>query len=283
VLYERAPARAIQVLSPQNAYLLADILSDADARIPGFGEVTPFELPFPAAAKSGTSTGFRDNWTLGFTPEIAIGVWVGNADGSAMADVSGVDGAAPIWHDAMLAAALGRPMTWYARPPGIIEATVCAPTGLVPGPDCPSPVHELFVAGTEPVAREHYYSRGPDGAIAIDPPTEARAWARDAGLRLAGTPAVEPDDPIRIVTPESGSVYWLAPELGAEVLILRAATAPGIDHLTFSVDGRVVGVASSADPAISWTLVPGRHTLSVAGSPAAGPTVLATATFEVRP
>ena len=283
VLYERAPSNAVTVLSTEHAYLLADILSDADARIPGFGEVTPFELPFPAAAKSGTSTGFRDNWTLGFTPEIAIGVWVGNADGSPMSDVSGVAGAGPIWHDAMTAAALARPMSWFARPPGIIEATVCAPTGLLPGPDCPSPVRELFVAGTEPVERERYYSRGADGGIAVDPPTEARAWARDAGLNLTGAPAADAGDPIRIVTPATGSVYWLAPELGAQQVVLRAATAPGIEDLTFAIDGLIVGAASSADPAITWTLVPGRHTLRVSASRGAGTLVAATSTFEVRP
>ena len=83
----------MRVLSDQHAYLLADILSDSDARIPGFGGVTPFELPFAAAVKSGTSTGFRDDWTLGYTPEIAVGVWVGNADGSPMLNVAGVDAA----------------------------------------------------------------------------------------------------------------------------------------------------------------------------------------------
>src|SRR5213080_2710620 len=82
VLYERTPATTRRVLSPEHAYLLSDILSDPDARIPGFGGVTPFDVPFPAAVKTGTSTGFRDTWTLGFTPNIAIGVWVGNADGA---------------------------------------------------------------------------------------------------------------------------------------------------------------------------------------------------------
>jgi len=278
VLYERAPAEPRAVLSAQHAYLLADILSDADARIPGFGEVTPFELPFPAAVKSGTSTGFRDNWTLGFTPEVAIGVWVGNADGSAMSDVSGVDGAGPIWHDAMMAAALSRQMSWYARPAGIVEATVCAPTGLLPGPDCPSPVRELFVADTVPVATERYYSRATDGSIVVDPPTEARAWAREAGLQLDGTPAPERDDPLRIVAPETGSVYWLAPELEAQQVVLRAAAAPGIDRLTFAVDGVFAGNASAADPAITWTLAPGRHTLRVSTPQG----IAATSTFEVR-
>src|SRR5256712_1567494 len=181
VLYERPAPTPRRGLSAEHAYLLADILSDPDARIPGFGGVTPFELPFPAAVKSGTSTGSRDTRTLGFTPEVTIGVWVGNADGSPMQDVAGVDGAGPIWRDAMMAAALGRRMSWYARPAGIVEATVCAPTGLLPGPDCPSPVRELFMAGTVPGESERYYGRDADGRITIDPPLEARCWAKRAG------------------------------------------------------------------------------------------------------
>jgi membrane carboxypeptidase/penicillin-binding protein PbpC len=282
ILYEREAASSRTVLSAQHAYLLTDILSDADARIPGFGEVTPFDLPFPAAVKSGTSTGFHDNWTLGFTPGIAIGVWVGNADGSAMTDVAGVDGAGPIWHDAMMAAALGRTMRWSARPPGIVEATVCAPTGLLPGPDCASPVRELFVAGTEPVLRERYYARAADGGLTVDPPTEARAWAVDAGLRTASTSA-RATDIVRIVTPATGSVFWLAPELGVQQLVLRAAASPAVDHLSFSIDGLPVGDAAPADPSIIWQLSPGRHTLRVTGSQRSGGTASASATFEVRP
>jgi penicillin-binding protein 1C len=278
VLYARLPDEPRPVLSAEHAYLLADILSDPEARIPGFGEVTPFELPFPAGVKSGTSTGFRDNWTLGFTPEVAVGVWVGNADGSAMNDVSGVDGAGPIWHDAMMAAALSRRMSWYARPAGIVEATVCAPTGLLPGPDCPSPVRELFVSGTEPVTRERYYTRAADGSLLIDPPTEARAWARDAGLSLSGGPGAERTDPLRIIAPATGSVYWLAPELDAQQVVLRAAAAPGSENLTFAIDGVFAGDAAAADPAVTWTLAPGRHTLRVS-APGGYAT---TSTFEVR-
>lgn len=282
VLYERAAPAPRRVLSPQHAYLLTDILSDADARITGFGLVTPFDLPFPAAVKSGTSTGFRDNWTLGYTPDIAIGVWVGNADGSAMVDVSGIDGAGPIWHDAMMAAAIGRRMSWYARPTGIVEVTVCAPTGLLPGTDCPAPTRELFVAGTEPQAREHYYSRDEQGRVAIDPPTEARAWARDAGLALAvrGTPAA--GDLLRIVAPAGGSVFWLAPELSAQQLVLRAAAAPGLGRVAFEVDGRIIGDAPGADPWLVWTLAPGRHTLRVSAQLADGNAAAAVSSFEVR-
>jgi len=184
ILYERTPSQARRVLSPQHSYLVADILSDPDARLLGFGETSPFDLPFPAAAKSGTTTGFRDDWTIGFTPEVAVGVWVGNADGSPTQAVSGVEGAAPIWRDVMSAAAFGRRMTWPARPSGLIERTVCAPTGLLPGADCPSPVRELFVAGTEPTSVERSYVREPDGRIAFDPPAEARAWYLENGFRV---------------------------------------------------------------------------------------------------
>ena len=266
IIYEHGATAPQRVLSPQHAYLLADILSDPDARIPGFGGVTPFDLPFPAAVKSGTSTGFRDNWTLGFTPDLAIGVWAGNADGSAMTDVSGVEGAGPIWHDAMLAAAMSRPMHAFARPAGITEAVVCAPTGLLPGPFCPTPVRERFVAGTEPKTIESYYSRGASGEILIDPPLEARAWARDAGLALAAasdaTRQGRGDEVVRVVTPATGAVIYRAPELPTQVLLLRASAAPTVTRLAFEVDGVALGDAG-LDGEIGWTLVPGTHRLDV--------------------
>src|SRR5437870_7874237 len=148
ILFQHAPTAPHRVLSAEHAYMISDILSDPNARIPGFGGVTPFEVPFPAAVKTGTSTGFRDTWTIGFTPNIAIGVWVGNADGAPMLGLAGVEGAGPIWRDAMMAASLSRPMDPFVRPAGIVDATVCAPTGLLPGPDCASPTRETFAAGS---------------------------------------------------------------------------------------------------------------------------------------
>src|SRR5437867_3065757 len=279
LLYERAAANARRVLSPEHAYLLADILSDADARIPGFGGITPFELPFPAAVKSGTTTGFRDDWTVGYTPDIAIGVWVGNADGSPMIDVAGVDGAGPIWRNTMMAAAIGRPMSRFARPAGIVDVTVCSPTGLLPGPDCPSPVRELFVAGTEPIAAERYYARDAEGRVSIDPPLEAREWARAAGLTLRADGASAPGAALRIVAPIAGSVFYIAPELRDEHLVIRAAAGTGVGRITFEIDGRIVGERPAAEPWLVWDLEPGQHTLrlSADGAPAV------TSTFEVKP
>jgi len=277
-VYERAQSTPQRVLSAQHSYLLADILSDGDARIPGFGSLTPFDVPFQAAVKSGTSTGFRDTWTVGYTPEIAIGVWAGNADGSPMIDVSGVEGAGPIWRDAMMAAALGRRMSWYARPAGIVETTVCAPTGLLPGSVCQSPVRELFVAGTEPVTRESYYVRDSDGRIAVNPPVEARAWARDAGLTLAADGLLATDRALRVVTPAAGTIYWLAPELTAQRVLFRASASPGIQTITFELDDVVIGRRAADDPSVLWDLEPGRHTLRVSAPGLAA----VTSSFEVK-
>jgi len=282
VLYAHASGPARRIVTAAQAYLIADILSDPDARIPGFGGVTPFDLPFRAAAKSGTSTGFRDNWAFGFTPEIAIGVWAGNADGLPMIDVSGVEGAGPIWHDAMVAAALGRRMSWHARPPGIVEATVCAPTGLLPGPACPSAVRELFIAGTAPTAQERYYRYDLSGILVIDPPTEARAWAREAGLALASVERVAAIDPLRVVAPAGGTVFWLAPELGRQELLFRAAAAPGIERVDFELDGRAIGSAAADDLTLAASLDPGIHVLRLAGRLPDGTVALATARYEVR-
>ena len=91
VLFERQAPTARRVLAPEIAYVLSDILADADARLPGFGPNASLTLPVNAAVKTGTTTGFRDNWTLGATPERAVGVWVGNADNRPMANVSGVE------------------------------------------------------------------------------------------------------------------------------------------------------------------------------------------------
>ena len=282
ILFQHASAAPRPVLSAEHAYLINDILSDPNARIPGFGGVTPFEVPFPAAVKTGTSTGFRDTWTIGFTPNIAIGVWVGNADGAPMLDLAGVEGAGPIWRDAMMAASLSRTMSPFVRPSGIVEATVCTPTGLLPGPDCASPTSEIFAAGTVPTGHETYYVRDPDGRIAIDPPIEARDWARAAGLTLRSDGASASRDVLRILAPVAGTTIHFAPEIASSQILLRVVAARGIESVTFAIDGRVIGDAPGSDPALLWTLELGGHTLRASARFADGSFATATSAFEVK-
>ncbi len=96
----KAPAGE-QVVRPEHAFLITSILSDTVARVPMFGTNPVINLPFPAAVKTGTTNDFHDNWTLGYTPDIAVGVWVGNADYTPMINTTGLTGAAPIWADFM--------------------------------------------------------------------------------------------------------------------------------------------------------------------------------------
>jgi hypothetical protein len=95
-------AKGQQVLDPRIAFVLSSILSDNDARSPAMGANSPLYTPgLPTSVKTGTTNDYKDNWTVGFTRNIAIGVWAGNTDNTAMIQVSGLDGAAPIWHDIM--------------------------------------------------------------------------------------------------------------------------------------------------------------------------------------
>jgi membrane peptidoglycan carboxypeptidase len=118
---------------------VTDILSDETARQPAFGANNPLVLSRPAAAKTGTTSDYRDNWTLGYTRYLVTGVWAGNSDGHPMQSASGVTGAAPIWHDFMegilgnpeLLARLeapADPIAWqFVAPSGVEQLDVCPP------------------------------------------------------------------------------------------------------------------------------------------------------------
>ncbi len=137
------------VLEPGVAYLISDILSDRYARKPAFGSGS-LEIDRPAAVKTGTTTDWRDNWTIGYTPDRVAGVWIGNADGRPMESVTGVTGAAPIWRQVMLAAHRGLPPRPFPRPAGIVEMAICVEGGLLPSPVCPATRIERFIAGHTP-------------------------------------------------------------------------------------------------------------------------------------
>ena len=117
------------VLDPRVAYMITHIISDNASRAPEFPANSPLKLNRPAAAKTGTTNDFRDNWTVGYTPQLATAVWVGNNDHTAMNNVDGITGAAPIWHDYMEGALAGTPATEFAVPSGITMAKVCTADG----------------------------------------------------------------------------------------------------------------------------------------------------------
>ncbi len=158
VLYEYTQPQRREILPPQLAYLMNDILSDRNARCPAFGCPNALELPDnrPAAAKTGTTDDFRDGWAIGYTPELVTGVWIGNSDNSPMENVPGSKGAAPIWRALMSWALTGDAISVWPRPSGMIETAVCNISGLLPTPYCPT-VSELFMDGTQPTTFDTVY------------------------------------------------------------------------------------------------------------------------------
>lgn len=262
ILWSQAPAFSSaetteeeRVLDERVAYLLSDILSDDLARIPSFGDASVLELSRPAAVKTGTTTDYRDNWTVGYTPNLVVGVWVGNADNETMRNISGISGAAPIWHDFMETALKGRPMREFPQPDGLVEVEVCALSGLLPEPDCPHRITELFLAGTEPTQSCTMHQRiavdratGQPATTATPPeqivervytilPPEAQEWGRQQGIQelpkeqlssasyrpstVSGQQGATPESEIQsprliMVGPDAGAVYQLDPRLPRE-------------------------------------------------------------------
>lgn len=142
------------------AYIMADMMSDDVARAPAFGANTALTLPDrKVAAKTGTTNGWKDNWTMGYTPQVTVGVWVGNTNNDSMENTTGLDGAAPIWNAVMRYYLQDKPPVWYDRPPDVTSRTICVPSGLLPTETCPgsSQRAEIFVAGTEPTLSDNIW------------------------------------------------------------------------------------------------------------------------------
>ena len=271
-------------ISPQVAYLITDVLGDAEARAPGFGRGGPLELPFPCAAKTGTSKDYRDNWTAGYTPRYTVAVWVGNFDGSPMRWVSGVSGAGPIFHAIMRA--LG-PSGDFVRPEGLVEKTICPGSGRPPGSFCPSRQRRLFLDGTAPADSCDVHRRvrldGRTGLLASEAtPPEAveektfavyppayHAWMREHGwplpptakgadVRDASADAPDVTGRLRVDYPASGTAFRVDPVLRSayQKIHLRGSATSDLVDVHWRIDGeRLAGDYRQA----TWPLKPGRH------------------------
>ncbi len=163
VIYDAQQNRLppVNAIDPRIAYILTDVLDDDEARVPAMGRGSALELPFPAAVKTGTTDDFRDNWTIGYTPGVVVGVWMGNSDGRPMIDSSGLRGAAPLWNRIMRSIyetpefvqslyVDGRPpQENFIQPQGIELKTVCLPRGTG-GNRCMASREDYFITGAPP-------------------------------------------------------------------------------------------------------------------------------------
>ncbi len=275
----RGPARgARRVISPAASAIVLDILSDPAARIPGFGTSTPFDFPFPVAVKTGTSRHFTDNWAVGTTRAFTVAVWAGNFSGHAMEGVSGVTGAGPLLHRAVMAASRHVPPGVLTTPAeaGEVAVPVCRLSGLRATSECAA-LTEWFVPGTEPT-REDDWERG--GRVTL--PDEYAEWARhgqraaadevtralaaaqatggpDARLTPRSGATREPPSreagaaQFRITSPLDGDRYAIPAGVEAQYasIALRAAGV-GASNVRWSIDGKPYDGGR-------WPLVAGMH------------------------
>src|SRR5262245_31753617 len=174
-------AESRKVVSTVSSAIVLDVLQDAAARVPGFGTVTPFDFPFPVAVKTGTSRHFTDNWAVATTRRFTVAVWAGNFDGRPMQGVSGVTGAGPLLHRAVMAVAARVSPGVLPTPAeaGAVPVPVCRLSGLRASSGC-AHLTEWFARGTEPA--EDTWEAG--GRVTL--PEEYADWSRQ-GIRLAAT------------------------------------------------------------------------------------------------
>lgn len=210
----------------QAAYLIADILSDPEARVPSFGRGGPMELPFRCAAKTGTSSDFRDNWCMGFTKEFTVGVWAGNFDNSPMKGLSGVAGAGPIFHRTMLRLHRDTKPGWLERPEGLLDVAIDRITGKAS--DSSASV-EIIPSDRRPLPASSA-DRDAKGHVLLD--SSYSEWfnsphnRRRSHFTLADNR--EAEAPLRILAPRDGATYVLDPELPNGGLLHLSTNLPGL-------------------------------------------------------
>lgn len=286
----------VSLVSERTAFWITDVLSDPEARAYAFGRGGSLEFPFPVAVKTGTSQAYRDNWTIGYTREVTVGVWVGNFDREPLRSSSGVAGAGPIFHSVMMAAIQrlrghvtidDQPL--MPAPSGVTRARICALSGMRANEWCPMQATEWVPAETDalPCSWHHHADEG----LLMIWPDRYRTWARAQGLLQDPLPQQGPPhdrpspsltlaseissptariararEPLEIVNPAAEATYMIDPTLRAEfqTLPLRAAGVHGGD-VYWAIDGVEAG-RSSSDAPFHWPLALGPHKITARDS-----------------
>lgn len=284
-----APSNGDRFASYRSAWWVTDILADNDARAYIFGRGGVLEFPFPAAVKTGTSQAYHDNWVIGYTRDVTVGVWVGNFDRTPLIGSSGVAGAGPIFHAVMLAAVehAGRDLYDRAdilpRPEDVVERDICLVSGMAAGAACERRGREWVRPGT--AERCTWHSKH-DSRVVTTWPEPYRRWAAEAGEEVAPLPSRPPTATrarldtgggFRIVSPQRDAVFLIDPTLRREFQTLGLAVEGARGTVTWTIDDEPAGV-TRATGRLDWPLAPGRHTATARD--ASGRT--ATTTFVVR-
>ena len=271
VAFTDTPPRFTPALDARAAFIVGDILSDGNARARTFGTDSVLATRFWSAVKTGTSKDMRDNWAVGWSERYTVGVWVGNASGAAMHDVSGTSGAAPIWAAVMGFLHAREPSRAPRAPAGLVRAAVRFGGAQQPRAGNPQPLE---------AAREEWFVSGTQQALFAMDSVAVSAYESSArgqkGLKHAARGAPAPAATgavVRITAPAPGTIVALDPDIppARQRLHLRASG----QGLHWRLDGKPLG----GGPQVAWLPWPGRHVIQL--TDAAG-TVLDEVRIEVR-
>mgnify|MGYP000281738741 FL=1 len=271
VLPTRARPAFTPALDARAAFIVGDILSDGNARARTFGTDSVLATRFWSAVKTGTSKDMRDNWAVGWSERYTVGVWVGNASGAAMHDVSGTSGAAPVWATVMGFLHAREP----SRPPRPPQGLVQWPVRFGPaGGDGDSATASLPLEA----ARTEWFVPGTQQSVFAINNVADGALSVSAGGQKRSKPAEPQADlgPARILMPVHGTVIALDPDIPPQSQRLRLQAADlAAPRLAWRMDGKPLGRGA----VLEWLPWPGRHTLELVDAQGL---VLDTVRFEVR-
>ncbi len=257
--------------------LITDMLSDRQARSRAFGVDSLLALPFPAAVKTGTSSDYRDTWTVGFTTKYTVAVWVGNFDSAPMQKVSGVMGAAPLWNRIMLHLHEQQEPKPFQAPTGLVQRAICAVSGARPTSTCPAVVQE-YLFPEEVAAYEQERDRffpTVQGKTRFNLPAEYNEWlARQPKNAIGST--LE----LRIVSPRSGDVFVIGKDDASQRLEFKLT-----EGSKAAVEWRLNGkpLTASTSSSFFWKPQAGTWTLQVKQGQQIDQIRFAVQTAETRP
>ncbi|MFQ6091586.1 MAG: transglycosylase domain-containing protein [bacterium] len=271
------------ISKPQFNYLIADILSDAFARTAEFGFNSILNLPFPCCVKTGTSFRFCDNWTVGFTRDYPLGIWVGNFDHTPMLKVSGVSGADPIFANIMLM--LYNDKRWpekFSRPDGLVKVPICPLSGKKPKAHCSASIEELIperdLAAYETGNCDMHIQRGKEIATVV--PAKYRIWADELGIDTQRAD-YHREHEFQITNPKNGAVYYrlsnLAPEF--QSINFRLNCSAREQRVKWFLDKNPIRTTYQ-DHSFLWQIKPGHFVLTVV--PEGNVHLLSSVEFDVR-
>jgi len=252
------------ISTPPLNYLITDILSDRFARTPEFGFNSVLNFPFPCAAKTGTSFRFCDNWTIGFTRDYTLAVWVGNFDHTPMQRVSGVSGAGPLFANIMLLLYSDR--DYPARDPLPEELTrvpICPLSGKRPNRYCPSSLEEI-------IPKEHLISYYKDsctmhtkikGQVHTVLPGRYKEWAEGFEAKNPDS-EIKKEERFKIVKPQDGAIFYRLSNVKPEYqsIKIELATTEEEEKVNWFLNGKKLK-ETCRKHSFLWQIRPGKYVL----------------------